>query len=122
MDVKFSKLCTMLRHFDGDQCVAIELSLRPQGIESPHVVIKSIIEARLYNEDFIRIPCKHSHEHTASKLQSCTYFCALKECSYFDVGMLYRVAIEIILVVTKILKYILMINTTLVTRILTIND
>ena len=48
----------------------------------------------------MRIPCKHSHEHTASKLQSCTYFCALKECSYFDVGMLNRVAIEIILVVT----------------------
>ena len=90
MDVQFPKICTMLRHFDGDQCVDIELSLRPQGIESPHVVIKSIIEARLYNEDFIRTPCKHNHEHTASKLQYCTYFCAIKEWSYFDVGMLYH--------------------------------
>ena len=48
----------------------------------------------------MRTPCKRNHEPTDSKLQSCTYFCALKECSYFDVCMLYRVAIEIILVVT----------------------
>ena len=56
MDVKFSKICTMLRHFDGDQCVAIALSLRPQGIESPHVVLSSIIEARLYNERLYEDP------------------------------------------------------------------